>query len=66
MGKSSGIGMFGSGIFGFLGTTIVCNATDTSLYCQLMKAVNVLFILVCIVLILYFVYLYLFNLMKKK
>ena len=57
MAKSSGAGMLGSGIFGFFGTTIVCNASDTSLYCQLMKLVNVAFILFCIGLILYFIYL---------
>jgi len=58
MAKTSGAGMFGSGIFGFLGTTIVCNASDTSLYCQLMKGVNVTLIILGILLVLYFVYLY--------
>jgi len=66
MAKSSGVGMFGSGIFGFLGTTIVCNATDTSLYCQIMKGVNIVILIVSISLILYFLYLYLTNSMGKK
>jgi hypothetical protein len=66
MAKSSGGGLFGSGIFGFLGTTIVCNATDTSMYCQIMKAVNIIILIASISLILYFLYLYLTNSMGKK
>jgi hypothetical protein len=44
MAKTSGSGMFGSGIFGFLGTTIVCNASDTSLYCTVMKGINIIIV----------------------
>lgn len=66
MAKSSGAGMLGSGIFGFLGTTIVCNASDTSLYCTIMKGVNILLLIIGIILILYFVYLYITNSMGKK
>jgi len=66
MAKSSGVGMFGSGIFGFLGTTIVCDASDTSLYCTIMKGVNILLLIIGILLIFYFIYLYLTNSMGKK
>lgn len=66
MAKTSGSGMFGSGIFGFLGTTIVCNASDTSYYCQVMKGVNIVIVIMAILLILYFIFLYIKNLMNKK
>ena len=66
MAKTSGSGMFGSGVFGFLGTTIVCNASDTSMYCQIMKGVNITILIVCVLLIFYFVYLYLTKSMGKK
>ena len=66
MAKTSGSGMFGSGIFGFLGTTIVCNASDTSMYCQIMKGINIIIVLVCILLVFYFLFLYLSSLMKSK
>jgi hypothetical protein len=41
-------GIAGSGIFGFFGTTIKCDATDDSMYCNIMKLFNLL-IVVCIV-----------------
>jgi hypothetical protein len=66
MAKTSGSGMFGSGVFGFLGTTIVCNASDTSYYCQIMKGVNILVLIACVLLIFYFIYLYVKSLMKSK
>ena len=66
MAKTSGSGMFGSGVFGFLGTTIVCNASDTSYYCQIMKAVNIIVLIACVLLIFYFIFLYVKNLMNKK
>jgi hypothetical protein len=52
-GGSSG-GMFGSGIFGFFGTTIKCDATDTSIYCTIMKLFNILIVFFCC--LLFFVY----------
>ena len=36
---SSG-GIFNSGIFGFVGTTIQCDANDGSVYCNVMKFFN--------------------------
>ena len=66
MAKTSGSGMFGSGIFGFLGTTIVCNASDTSLYCTVMKGINIIIVMVSILLILYFMFLYIQSLLKSK
>ena len=38
--RSSGLGgggLFGSGIFGFFGTTINCDSKDDSTYCNIMK-----------------------------
>jgi len=58
MAKTSGSGMFGSGVFGFLGTTIVCNASDTSIYCQIMKGVNITIVIACVLLVFYFIFLY--------
>ena len=66
MAKSSGSGMFGSGIFGFFGTTVICNASDNSLYCQIMKGVNIIIVIISVILILYFMYLYIKSLMKSK
>jgi hypothetical protein len=51
MAKSSGSGMFGSGIFGFFGTTVICNASDNSLYCQIMKGVNIIIVIISVILI---------------
>ena len=48
-GKSSG-GIGGSGIFGFFGTTINCQSTDKSYYCNIMKVFN----LIIVFLILYY------------
>ena len=63
-GSSGGSGgMLGSGIFGFFGTTIKCDATDTSIYCSIMKLFNLLIIFFVVSYILYFAYSY-FNPMK--
>ena len=35
---------FSTGAFGFLGTTIQCDAESTSFYCQTMKMFNLLMI----------------------
>jgi hypothetical protein len=66
MTKTSSGGIGGSGIFGFVGTTVVCNASDTSWYCSLMKIVNVTVIFVCIFLILYYLISYLYYSYGKK
>jgi hypothetical protein len=55
---SSG-GIFNSGIFGFVGTTIQCESNDGSIYCNVMKFFN-LFMVICIVsYVLYLLYYYL-------
>ena len=62
-GRSSSGGMFGSGIFGFFGTTIKCDSTDTSIYCSIMKMFNLLIVFFVVGYILYFAYSY-FNPIK--
>ena len=61
-GMSNG-GIGGSGIFGFFGTTIKCDATDSSIFCTIMKLFNLLIIFFVVGYILYFAYSY-FNPMK--
>ena len=39
-----GGGILGSGIFGFFGTTIKCDSTDNSTYCNVMKLFNLLIV----------------------
>ena len=64
MGKSREInaggngGIMGSGIFGLirLGTTVRCEATDDSYFCQLSKLVNGLIMIILLIAILYLVY----------
>ena len=57
MAKSAG-GIGGSGIFGGigLGTVIQCKAEDTSYYCNFMKFMNVLFMFITLIVILYFIW----------
>ena len=70
MGKrsisSSNGGILGSGIFGFFGTTIKCDSTDTSMYCNFMKLFNLLIILFIVSYIIYFAYLYFSPSFKLK
>lgn len=49
-------GIMGSGIFGMFGTTVVCDAKDTSFYCTFMKYVTFMISLLMIMGILYFAY----------
>jgi hypothetical protein len=67
---SSNGGILGSGVFGLFGTTIKCDSTDNSLYCNIMKLFNLLIVLFVLGYILYFAYLFLspyyFKLSKKK
>jgi hypothetical protein len=44
MAKGSSKGSSG-GIFGFFGTTIQCDSTDTSIYCTIMKIFNMLIVI---------------------
>lgn len=54
-------GILGSGIFGMFGTTIHCNATDNSMYCNIMKLFNILIVVLIVSFIIYFVYTYLLK-----
>jgi hypothetical protein len=63
MGKGKGFsgsngGIMGSGIFGFFGTTIRCDATDESMYCQIMKLFNLLIVLFVVCVFSYYAYVY--------
>jgi len=69
MAKSSGGsngGILGSGIFGFFGTTIECKAEDNSIYCNIMKFVNLFFALLLIGTILFYAFHFLYKLKKMK
>lgn len=57
--SSSSGGIMNSGIFGFFGTTIQCQATDGSMYCSIMKMFNLLMVFCVVVYILFFIYSYL-------
>lgn len=65
MGKASGShppqtmsngGIMGSGIFGMFGSTVVCNAEDTSTFCMLSKTVNVIMMIGFFILVLYIIH----------
>lgn len=55
-------GIMGSGIYGMLGTTIHCQNSDNSYYCNFMKVMQVAIYLFIILFILYFVY----SFLRKK
>ena len=59
-------GIFGSGIFGMFGTTIHCNSTDDSMYCNVMKLFNLLIILLIVGVVGYFAYTYFFPSSSRK
>lgn len=59
-------GMFGSGIYGLFGSTIVCKDSDNSYYCNFMKIVNVLIILFVLSILLYFVVMYMSVFLKHS
>ena len=62
-----GGGILGSGIFGFFGTTIKCDSTDNSTYCNVMKLFNLLIVFFVVAYILYIVYgLFIAPAMKKR
>ena len=68
--RSSGLGgggLFGSGIFGFFGTTINCDSKDDSTYCNIMKIFNLLIVFFVVMYILYIVYgIFIAPLMRKR
>jgi hypothetical protein len=49
-------GIMGSGIFGMFGSVVNCKAEDSSLYCQFVKAFNVMMMSLIIIVILYSIY----------
>ena len=63
-------GIMGSGIFGMFGTTVVCDAKDTSMYCTFMKYFTFLLSSLMLLAILYFAYIlitpYLFGKGKRS
>jgi hypothetical protein len=59
-------GILGSGIFGFFGTTIKCESTDNSIYCNIMKLFNLLIALLVVIYILYIAYIFITPYFKVK
>ena len=64
--KGSSGGNFGTGIFGFFGTTINCASTDTSLYCNVMKLFNLLIVFIIVYYIVYTAYSFVSPYMGKR
>jgi len=60
-GMSSNGGILGSGVFGLFGTTIKCESTDDSNYCNIMKMFNLLIVIAVVLFILYYAYLFMAN-----
>lgn len=58
---SSNGGVLGSGVFGMFGTTIRCDATDNSYYCNFMKFFNVFMVILFFLFILYIIKVTFFN-----
>lgn len=58
---SSNGGILGSGVFGMFGTTIRCDATDNSYYCNFMKFFNVFIVILFFLFILYIIKVTFFN-----
>ncbi len=61
MAKTSNGGILGKGIFGFFGTTIRCDASDTSMYCNIMKMFNLLIVILVMFYIFYTAYSFISN-----
>ena len=51
-------GIMGTGVFGLFGTTIRCDATDESAYCQIMKLFNLLIVIFVVCIFAYYAYNY--------
>lgn len=62
---SNGGGMLGSGVFGSFGTTIRCDASDNSIFCNIMKIFQLLIVLFVVCFFIYLAY-SLFNPNMKK
>lgn len=67
-GSVSHGGILGSGIFGFFGTTVNCNASDDSIYCNIMKMFNIIVVFGIVLFFLYYAYVFLrpYLFMKRK
>ena len=63
--RSSG-GMMGSGVYGGLGTTILCKSDDTSYYCMFAKLMNSIMMFFVFSLILFLAYRFIMPLITKK
>ena len=61
MSNQSNGGIMGSGIFGHIGTTIMCKAEDNSAYCTFMKFMNVVIMGLLLLGIIYLVYYFFFR-----
>lgn len=59
-------GILGSGIFGMFGTTIKCDSTDNSYYCNFMKFFNMLVVVLFIVFLLYYVKMFVFTVKRGR
>ncbi len=55
-GVAQGNGIMGSGVHGVVGSTVVCSASDTSMYCQLNKLVNSILMIALLCFIVWIVY----------
>jgi len=62
-GMSNG-GVFGTGIFGMFGTVVKCDSKDDSMYCNLAKFINLIFMFLFLAFIFYIIY-YFFKTIKK-
>ena len=60
--RLGGSGIGGTGIFGFFGTTINCNSSEKSMYCDIMKLFNLLIVALIVSYLGYIFYSY----MKKS
>jgi hypothetical protein len=49
-------GIMGSGVFGHFGSTVVCKAEDSSIYCQFVKIFNILIMFLMVIFVIYLVY----------
>ena len=59
-------GIMGSGIFGMFGTTIRCESTDDSMYCNIMKFFNIFFMIFLVIFILWTIYTVAYPLLFRK
>jgi len=64
LGNNGGIG--GTGIFGFFGTTVICNNNDTSFYCIFTKYLHLFFMILFLCYILYILYFYVFGGKRRR